>query len=252
MAISATDTPVTVTISEKGIQGDAGIPGVDGAGFNQVRKSLIDNPLCYLYKKNNLVNRLKNTLTVARTVGGSYTDIYGDVQFATADEPREEVRGWLLTSDETHTFELLENIPDFNNGFTCVLELGYYLGGAVSQDIITVPAASGNLLTIGTNASGNFIATLQGSDATQYIATSTVTSAVTVRTTIIVTFDGVDLNLHIDDVLAGTVAVTPGASAVMDLTASAIVTIAGNFTVNMRGLRFNDIVFNSDEITYLS
>tara|TARA_R110002096_G_scaffold135425_1_gene287068 strand:- start:545 stop:1294 length:750 start_codon:yes stop_codon:yes gene_type:complete len=249
MAVSAIDTPVNVIVSQNGVKGEPGTNGIDGVGFSAVRKSIIDNPLTWLYKKNNLVNRISNLLTVVRAVAGSYTDIYGTVTASTIDTPREEADGWLITSDETDTFEVTNNIPNLDNGFSCVLEVGAYLGGAVSQNIIVIPATAGDLFSIGTNASGDFVATLQGSDTVQYVAVSTVSAAVTVLTTLIAIFDGDNLNLYIDDVLAGTIVLPTGTTAAMALTTA---TINGNFSVNMRGLRFYDIILNSDEITYLS
>jgi hypothetical protein len=250
MAISAIDKPASVVVSKAGIKGEPGIDGTNGAGFSAVRKSLIDNPLFWIYKKNHLVSRLSDLLTVTRATGGSYTDVYGATVVADPDEPREEVRGWLITSDETDTFLVKNNIPNLDNGFSCVLELGYYLGGAVSQDILVIPATSGNLFTIGTDALGNFIATLQGDDATVYTAVSTIDSSVTTLTTLISLFDGDDLNLYVNNVLAGTITLPTGTTAAMDLTA--IATINGNYTLNMRGLRFYDIILNSDELTFLS
>jgi len=249
MPVSAIDTPATVIVSQNGIKGEPGTDGVNGAGFSAVRKSIIDNPLFWLFKKNHLVSRLSDLLTVERAVGGNYTDIYGVVQAADPDEPREEGAGWLITSDETDTFLVNNNIPNLNDGFSCVLELGYYLGNAVSQDIFVVPSTSGDLFTLSTDALGNFIATLQGSDLITYTAVSTIDSAVTSLTTLIATFDGDDLNLYINNALAGTIPLPTGTTAAMDLTTT---TINGNFTLNMRGLRFYDIIFNSDEITYLS
>ena len=250
MTISATDKPATVIVSKNGISGDPGTNGTNGAGFSSVRKSLIDNPLFWIYKKNHLVSKLSNLLTVTRATGGSYTDIYGATIAADPDEPREEVKGWLITSDETDTFLIKDNIPNLDNGFSCVLELGYYLGNTVSQDILIIPATSGNLFTIGTDALGNFIATLQGDDSIVYTAVSTIDSAVTTLTTLIAIFDGDNLNLYINNVLAGTITLPTGTTAVMDLTTTA--TINGDYTLNMRGLRFYDIILNSDELTFLS
>jgi hypothetical protein len=250
MPVSAIDTPTTVTVSQGGAGGERGVDGINGAGFSAVRKTLIDNPLFWLYKKNHLVSRLSNLLTVTRATGGSYTDIYGATIAADPDEPREEAAGWLITSDETNTFLIENNIPDLDDGFSCVLELGYYLGGAVSQDILSIPATSGDLFTVGTDGSGNFIATLKGDDATTYTAVSTINSAVTVLTTLVAIFDGDDLNLYINNSLAGTITLPTGTTSAMDLTS--VVTVNGNYTLNMRGLRFYDIILNSDEITYLS
>lgn len=249
MAISAIDTAATVTVSQGGQKGEPGTNGVNGEGFSAVRKSLIDNPLCWLYKKNNLVNRIDYLLTVTRAVGGSYTDIYGVVTAADPDEPREEANGWLITSDEDHKFNVLNNIPLLDNGFSCVLELGYYLGGAISQSIISIPASAGQLFTIGTDSIGNFTATLKADDTITYEAVTTIPSAISANTTLIAIFDGITLDLYINGALSGTIAIPTGTPDAMALTDA---TLGGNYTINVRGLRFYDIALNSDEITYLS
>ena len=48
--------------------------------------------------------------------------------------------------------------------------MGDYLEGVEEQAIISIPATSGNLLTIGSNSTGKIAATLQGSDNIQYEA----------------------------------------------------------------------------------
>jgi len=44
--------------------------------------------------------------------------------------------------------------------------------------------------------------------------------------------------------------VTPAATAPLDT--DSVATINGNFTVNLRGVRFYDVIFNSDELEYLN
>lgn len=253
MAVSATDDPVIVTITENGAKGDAGTNGTDGAGFNQVRKALIDNPLSWLYSKNHLVRVLKNLLTVTRTTSGAYTDIYGVAQVAAVDTPREEVKGWFLNGDEVHTFQVLDNIPDPNNGFSVVFRVGSYSESAPSQDIISIPATAGTLLTIGTDGSGNWLATLQGSDAIEYQATTVVSATSAVDQTVVVNYDGVTgvIDLYINDSLAGTATLVTGDTATID-TDETVVTIDGDFDINIKGLRFFDFPLNSEEITYLN
>jgi hypothetical protein len=155
MTLSASDTPVKVEISENGSKGDAGTNGTDGVGFNNVRKALVDNPLCWLYKKNNLVNIINQTLVVDRPSTGNYTDIYGDAQIEVADNPMEEAKGWLIGSTETHTFNVYNNIPDLSNDFSVVIRVGSYSEAASQQNIIAIPSTSGDLLSVGTNASGS-------------------------------------------------------------------------------------------------
>ncbi|MCP4957120.1 MAG: hypothetical protein GY919_16210, partial [Photobacterium aquimaris] len=92
--VTAQDNAPKVLISEAGRKGDPGTNGTDGAGFNQVRKSLIDNPLCHLFKTNKLVEASAPTgtdsdVTWTRSTTGTYIDRYGVLQTAAIDTPRE-------------------------------------------------------------------------------------------------------------------------------------------------------------------
>lgn len=251
MTLSANDTPVKVEISENGSDGDPGTDGIDGSGFNNVRKTLLDNPLCWLYKKNNLVNILNQLLLVDRSVTGGYTDIYGNAQTAAIDEPREEVKGWLLTSNETHTFNVLNNIPDLDNDFSAVVRVGAYSEAAVSQKIFIIPAVTGELLSVGSDASGNWIATIQGSDTIQYEATTVISATSSSSQVVVLEYITDTLNIYINNALAGTITLPTATTAAMDLTDS-VVTLNGNFTLNIQGLRFYDFVLNADEMTYIN
>ncbi|HHZ95833.1 MAG TPA: hypothetical protein EYN67_09830 [Flavobacteriales bacterium] len=251
MAVSAIDTPVKVEISKNGAKGANGTNGTDGSGFNNVRKSLIDNPLCWLYKKNDLANTLNQLLNVNRGVTGNYTDIYGRAQVAAIDEPREEVDGWLLTSNETHTFGVINNIPDLNSPFSVVIRVGDYLEGVEEQAIISIPATSGNLLTIGSNSTGKIAATLQGSDNIQYEAGTVIDADSTDTRVIIVEYDAGVMNVYVNNALSGSVTIPTGITKDMSIDES-VVTLNGDYTVNLQGVRFYDFILNSDEKTYIN
>ena len=84
-----------VVVSEKGGQGLPGADGADGSGFNQVRKSKLDNPLCHLFKTNKLVEASAPTgtdadVTWTRPTTATYVDRYGTVKTAAINTPREE------------------------------------------------------------------------------------------------------------------------------------------------------------------
>jgi len=247
MAISAIDKPATVVVSKNGASGTPGTNGTDGTGLNSVRKLLIDSPLLELYGKNKLVGTLKNSLLVTRAVGGTYTNIYGVVTAASPDEPREEAEGWLITSDETHTAQVYDNFPLPDDGFSVVVSLGAYVGGAVSQDIISIPATSGNLLTIGTSATDLWFVQMQGSDSILYDATTIITTG---AQTAIVTYSAGVVSVYVSGLLAGTVTLPTALTATLDTTSD--ITINGNFTLNLSGLRVYDFALTADEITYLS
>jgi hypothetical protein len=247
MAISAIDTPASVIVSDNGQKGEPGTNGTDGTGLNSVRKLLIDSPLVQLYGKNKLVETLQNSLLVTRAVGGSYDNIYGVTTAAAADEPREEADGWLITSDETHTYQVYDNFPLPGNGFSIVLSLGSYSGGAVSQNIVAIPATSGNVLTIGTSATDLWFVQMQGSDSIVYDATTIISTG---AQTAIVTYSAGVVNVYVSGLLAGTVTLPTALTATLDTTAN--ITLNGNFTLNLSGLRIYDFVLTADEITYLS
>ena len=249
MAVTATDFPAQIRVTENGAPGAAGANGIDGAGFNNVRKSLIDNPLCWLYGKNNIVKVLNQLLTVTRTTSGAYTDIYGQAQVASNDTPREEVKGWLINGDESHQFPILENVPLINGPFSVVFRLGSYSESAASQDIILIDGANGDLLTVGTDGSGNWIATLLGSDLIEYSATTIISATSVSDQAVVVSFDAGDLNIYVNGALAGTVNLPTGQADALDLAGN--VTITGNFDLNIQSLRVYDFVLNSNEIEYL-
>lgn len=82
MAIaSATDDRITVVTRDKGQKGDTGTAGLDGQGFNGVRQSLLDAPLCRLFTPNKLVDTLAGSLTATRATTASYVDRYGVVKY---------------------------------------------------------------------------------------------------------------------------------------------------------------------------
>ena len=104
---TSSQTATTVVVSESGGQGLPGADGSDGSGFNQVRKSKLDNPLCHLFKTNKLVEASAPTgtdsdVTWTRSTTGTYIDRYGVLQAASIDEPREEKEGFLIEGASTN------------------------------------------------------------------------------------------------------------------------------------------------------
>ena len=79
---TAGQNAVTLLIEEQGAKGLPGVDGTDGTGFNSVRRSLIDNPLCHLFKKNSLTETLAGALTWTRASGATYVDRYGSVKYS--------------------------------------------------------------------------------------------------------------------------------------------------------------------------
>jgi len=101
IATASNNTP-TVIVSESGQQGVKGVDGTNGTGFNSVRKALLDNPLCHLFKTNKLLDTLSGALTSTRATTGTYVDRYGVVKTAAINTMREEKDGWLIEGASTN------------------------------------------------------------------------------------------------------------------------------------------------------
>tara|TARA_B110000208_G_C11778492_1_gene432939 strand:- start:540 stop:1775 length:1236 start_codon:yes stop_codon:yes gene_type:complete len=105
--VTAADNAPKVLISQSGRKGDPGTNGTNGNGFNQVRKSLLDNPLCHLFKTNKLVDTSAPTgtdsdITFTRASTATYVDRYGIVKTAAVDTIREEKDGFLIEESGTN------------------------------------------------------------------------------------------------------------------------------------------------------
>ena len=152
--VTAADNAPKVLINQSGRKGDPGTNGTNGDGFNQVRKSLIDNPLCHLFKTNKLVETSAPTntdadVTFTRATTGTYVDRYGVVRTSAINEPREEKDGFLIEGTSTNNFSYSEQ---FDNGMW--LKLGSVSvtanattapdGVLTADEINTTAAAGGN------------------------------------------------------------------------------------------------------------
>ncbi|MCP4987566.1 MAG: LamG domain-containing protein [Colwellia sp.] len=136
MAVSAKDAPTQIVISDSGSRGLPGVDGEDGQGFNQVRKSLIDNPVLHILKANKISEASAPTgegsdVAKTRATEGSYLDRYQKLQVATIDTIREEKDGYLIESAGTNNALWSE---DFSNALW--VKQG---GTAVTSDIVSAP-----------------------------------------------------------------------------------------------------------------
>lgn len=135
---SAQDNAPKVPISENGRKGDPGTNGTAGSGFNLVRKSLIDNPLCHLFKTNKLVETAAPTgtdsdVTWTRSTIATFVDRYGVVQTAAIDAPREEKEGFLIEGSSTNNVlhsEDFSNVLWVKAGSVTVSLSGEFVGGS--------------------------------------------------------------------------------------------------------------------------
>ena len=125
----------------------------------------------------------------------------------------------------------------------------------IASILILIPKTiwAGSLLTIGTDGSGQWLATLQGSDTIQYQSTTVINATSTSDQTVIITYESLTgvIEINIDGTLAGTATLVTGTTATIN-TDETNVTIDGDFDINIEGLRFYDFKLNSQEITYLN
>lgn len=250
MTVTATDTPAVITISQDGAKGDKGDPGDNGSGLNVIRYNLLSSPASALYGVNTLVRLLGCFLTVARTSSGDFTDIYGAAQTAADDVPREESKGWLINGDEVHTFNSYNNIPEIDNGYSLTWRIGSYSESSPSQKLITIPAESGDALSVGTDGSGNWVATVQGDNTITYQATTSVSATSASDAYVTVTFGSGILNIYVNGDIEGTVTVPTGN--MIGVKPTGVTSISGDFTANLLDLRQYNFVLNNDEILYLT
>lgn len=146
MAIaSATDDRITVVTRDKGQKGDTGTAGLDGQGFNGVRQSLLDAPLCRLFTPNKLVDTLAGSLTATRATTATYVDRYGVVKTAAIDEMREESDGWLIEGASTNANTFSEDFTDSvytKDGVTVTANNAFAPDGTATADEITENTAN--------------------------------------------------------------------------------------------------------------
>jgi hypothetical protein len=105
--VSASDEPALVLVSENGAPGDDGDPGQNGTGLNNIRYSLLNNPLMSIFKTNKLTDTIAPNnqdvdITISRASIATYVNRYGIVQTAAIDEAREEKEGFLIEGSSTN------------------------------------------------------------------------------------------------------------------------------------------------------
>jgi len=108
MTVTASNNPAKVIISEGGAKGNKGDAGDNATGLNDIRKAMIDSPLCHLLSTNSVsvVSAPLNTgadVTTDRSSDGTLINRYGEVQTKTSNEIREEKSGFLIESASTNS-----------------------------------------------------------------------------------------------------------------------------------------------------
>jgi hypothetical protein len=157
-------------------------------------------------------------------------------------------------SAESHTFPVLNNIPFLKDGFSFVLTVDNYNEQSATQDLITVPdGTAGDVFKLNTVA-GKWEATIKGSDAIDYLATTTIDAVSDSVQTLVVTVDNVGvIDLYVNgSIVNGTATIATGLAGVVDTTGDVSIAVGGDFKTNVQGLRFFDFVLNTDEIDYLN
>ena len=173
--VTAADNAPKVLISQSGRKGDPGTDGTNGNGFNQVRKSLLDNPLCHLFKTNKLVETSAPTgtdsdITFTRASTATYVDRYGIVKTAAVDTIREEKDGFLIEGAGTNLLPYSEAFDTTGfSPFNCTItpnaatspdgtvnasKLDYTIEGGLLKEVITNTTAASFTFSIWIKSTG--------------------------------------------------------------------------------------------------
>ena len=173
--VTAADNAPKVLISQSGRKGDPGTNGTNGDGFNQVRKSLLDNPLCHLFKTNKLVETSAPTgtdsdITFTRASTATYVDRYGIVKTAAVDTIREEKDGFLIEQAGTNLVPYSEafdnaawskintvitpNVVTSPDGTVNASKLDYTIAGGVLKEVIPNTTAASFTFSIWIKSTG--------------------------------------------------------------------------------------------------
>lgn len=196
--------------------------------------------------------------------GGSYTGDGSSGAYVWGAQP--ELSGFetsyiktttiaVARTAEEHSFSVLNNIPYLRNGFSVLLKLDDYQEQAVSQDLIEVPdATSGTVFKINTTSGGKWEATIKGSDAVDYLATTTITAASDTAQTLVVTVSTIGvINLYVDgSSVNGTATIATALAGFVDPDGTVTIATGSDFKANIQTLKFFDFVLNTSEIDYLN
>lgn len=79
-------------INLRNIQGEIG----------DIRLSRLQNPLVWLFKRNEIVDILMGALDFSRSSPATYINSYGIMKYAGTDVPRQEFNGWLFEGERTN------------------------------------------------------------------------------------------------------------------------------------------------------
>ena len=145
---SASDDKITVVTSDKGVKGDTGTDGIDGLGFNNVRFTLLDNPLMHIMKSSNVAVAGIGGVNWDRSTVATGFNKYSEFATAGVDIPREETNGWRIEGASENLFlesatAATQDITVTSNTYT----LSFFNTGTVTLS----GAFSGSLVGTGAN-----------------------------------------------------------------------------------------------------
>ena len=103
--------------------------------WKDIRYSKLDNPLTHLFKKNKLVNTLSGGLTWARASNATYIDLYGVMQYAAIDEPRQEKEGWLIEGASTNLLTYSEALNNHQTVMTSIVDNAIVAAGITFSEM---------------------------------------------------------------------------------------------------------------------
>lgn len=158
--VSASTNPIKVIVKQGGAKGDTGDAGANGAGLNNARKVVLDNPMLRAFKFNKISevtspNGDASDISNTRASEKRYTDFYNVVQVASNNEIPEEKEGFLIEPTSTNIFSRSEQLNQ------APWSQGLYTGGTPSWTLTVgtsdIPdiyggSAANKLVSLGTFA----------------------------------------------------------------------------------------------------
>lgn len=230
--VSASTNPTTVIVANAGATGLPGTDGVDGAGFNDVSYTKINNPLCRIFKFNEPASLLVDQIEFSRNSAESYTDIYGDSVIANNDVLRLEADGYLFGVNDVVKIQAFGNVPNLINDWALSVKL------VPSQ--VDFCLLDTNNLRVSVDPNG-------------FVSVNGVTSAATygASESLIISASGTDTLIYLDGVLADTISVTYVNDVQGDVRMFARLDESRHLLGNVQDFKFYDSALNEFEALYM-
>ena len=160
----------------------------------------------------------------------------------------------ILRAAESHRFNVLNNVPFLDDGFSILLRINNYNEQTGSQDLLAIEdKTSGSVFKVNTTSGGLWEALIKGSDDIDYKATTSINATSSTTQTVIVTVSVGIINIFIDgNTINGTNTIATLKTGSVKTDGVVDIALSGDFRANIQSLIFFDFVLNNDEIIHLN